>query len=373
MGVRKAILDKEILAADPEDHKSSVRCVTTIPLAAYTRIGNVITANANGALGPQDGLAMVQGNSLLLVTGASATDNGIYVVTQLGSGGAPFILTRRGDSDTNQFVNSGMRCGIEEGVEFGGRGVEFVLVTPNPIVLNTTALDFREVDTGGSGIIAEVTSPEVARIPGGFRSPIIAALSGTGAIGGEGILSEIDTDQNFTAFDVPIRSSIRIPARQQMLYKGIPHFDGLVIADGIVTDVAPSAPEILTTLEADPSSLPDQLGDVAISGTTRTTDATPKTIASAVFSNKRAGSMRLVVLGYDKVNDFTGHYVLEVTTKMVGGVVTILEDLFVKQYEDNINWDVVFSVVGAVVHIQVQGDVANNVEWRINGSVSQHG
>lgn len=149
MGLDKKYLDRQIAAADPQDHKASVRFVTTVALAAYTRVGNVITASGNGALGVQDGVTPVQGNSLLLTTGASGSDNGIYVVTQLGSGGTPFILTRRSDADTAQFVNSGMRCGVEEGTLFGGTGTEFVLVTPNPIVLNTTALDFEPV-TGGA-------------------------------------------------------------------------------------------------------------------------------------------------------------------------------------------------------------------------------
>lgn len=146
MGIDKRFLDRQIAAADPADHKSSVRFVVTGALPAYTRVGNVITANANGAFpSPQDGVTPVVGNSLLLesVGSASDVDNGIYTITQFGSGGTPFILTRRTDADADDLVNSGMSFRVEEGTLYAG--VEFVLTTANPIVLNTTAIVFEPV------------------------------------------------------------------------------------------------------------------------------------------------------------------------------------------------------------------------------------
>ena len=250
MGVRRGVLDKQIVSADPEDGKSSVRLVTTVALPAYMRAGNVITETTPATgLPALDGVAPVLGDSILLKDGAAGADNGIYEVTDLGDGSNPFILTRRGDADTVALVNSGMRTSVEEGVQFGGKGTEFVLITPNPITLNATALDFVEVESGGGGgIFAVVSDPDVADIPEGTRSPILGSLSGDGAVGGEGILTQVNIDDNYTQFDVPLRNVMRVPQGQQMLYKGIPKFDGIVIADGIITEASESADELLETL-----------------------------------------------------------------------------------------------------------------------------
>ncbi|MCK5640988.1 MAG: hypothetical protein KAJ19_09335, partial [Gammaproteobacteria bacterium] len=160
MGVRKGVLDKQIISADPEDGKSSVRVVTTVALPAYTRIGNVITEDTPATGLPAiDAVSLAVGESVLLKDGASSIDNGIYVVTDLGDGSNPFILTRRGDADTVAQVNSGMNCVIEEGTQHGGTGAVFVLITPNPFVINVDGIDFvsnaihtiNSHDTGATG------------------------------------------------------------------------------------------------------------------------------------------------------------------------------------------------------------------------------
>lgn len=249
MGVRKAVLDKAITAADPLDNKSSVRVVTTQALPAYARVDNVITANVNGAMPSIDGVTLAVGDDLLLKDGASAVDNGIYTVTAVGSGGAPFSFTRRGDADTTEFVNSGLNTIIEEGAQYGGQGTRFALITPNPITLNVTALEFQEVAGGGGGAIVEqIDAPAKINTEAGKITPIMRRLGGDGAVDGDGVLRDISYDENFTHFHIPFRMSVRVPDRQQMLYKGIPLFDGMLIADGIVTEAVPSAEELLEIL-----------------------------------------------------------------------------------------------------------------------------
>lgn len=165
MGVDKRFLNRQLTAADPADHKSSVRFVVTTALPAYTRVGNVITKNSNGALIAQDGVTPVTGNSLLLdsVGSASDVDNGIYVITQIGGGGNPFILTRRSDADADDLVNSGMSFRVEEGTLYAG--VEFLLTTPNPITLNTTAIVFEAVSaSGGAAGFTQIDSGDTETI-----------------------------------------------------------------------------------------------------------------------------------------------------------------------------------------------------------------
>lgn len=122
-----------------------MRAVTTGALAAYTRVGNVITANANGALAAIDGVTLVVNDRLLLNNGAAGADNGLYVVTQVGTGGTPFILTRATDADTSAEVPPGLAVVVTEGTANGD--TVWILTTNGPITLNTTALTFGELPT----------------------------------------------------------------------------------------------------------------------------------------------------------------------------------------------------------------------------------
>jgi len=134
------------------DVKVSVRAGTTVALPAYTRVLNALTANANGALPLIDGVSLVFGNRLLVKneTAGNAPFNGIYDVTQVGSAGTPWILTRSTDADTDAEVTPGMFTFIEEGTSNGTFGV--ILISPAPIVLGTTALTFTFFSGAGSFI-----------------------------------------------------------------------------------------------------------------------------------------------------------------------------------------------------------------------------
>jgi len=127
------------------DWKESVRVATVGALPAYVRTDNRIVANANGVLPAQDGVALVDGDRMLLTTGAAGADNGIWSVTSIGSAGTPFELERTGDMDEDADVTSGLSVPIEEGMLYAAHA--FRLATPNPIVLNVTALTFVDIGT----------------------------------------------------------------------------------------------------------------------------------------------------------------------------------------------------------------------------------
>lgn len=86
--------------------KQTARSATTAALPANTYnngtagVGATLTANANGALPAQDGVTLVVGNRLLVKNEATSANNGIYVVSDAGSGGTPYILTRSTDANT---------------------------------------------------------------------------------------------------------------------------------------------------------------------------------------------------------------------------------------------------------------------------------
>jgi hypothetical protein len=134
------------------DVKASVRVATTAALPSFNFLSNVITASANGALPQIDGVTLVNGDRLLVKneTSANAPYNGIYVVTDIGSAGDPFILTRATDADTDIEVTAGLFTFIEEGTANSDSG--WVLTTNNPITLNTTNLAFAQFSGAGQVI-----------------------------------------------------------------------------------------------------------------------------------------------------------------------------------------------------------------------------
>lgn len=99
--------------------KAPVKVATEWPLPANTVVGNVMTANANGALPAIDGRTMAV-NERLLVTkeggaGVAHVNNGWYVVTDLGSPSTPWVLTRPVDGQQGQVI-PGSLLYVENGV-----------------------------------------------------------------------------------------------------------------------------------------------------------------------------------------------------------------------------------------------------------------
>jgi len=134
--------------------KDSCRGATAAALAAYTYangtagVGATITANANGALVLDTTVTVVATDRVLVKneTAGNAAYNGIYVVTNPGSGGAPFVLTRA--ADMNQAVEfAGSFTFIEEGTANADSG--FVCTTDNPVTVGTTAISFVQFSGAG--------------------------------------------------------------------------------------------------------------------------------------------------------------------------------------------------------------------------------
>ena len=142
----------------------AVDLATTAALPANTYnngasgVGATLTANANGALSV-DSTLTVAGNRILVKNEANGSRNGVYVVTQVGSAGTPYILTRSTDMDT---VGTGVDQ-IDEGdfflVTSGVANVNtaWVQQTPPPITIGTTAILFQQFSapityTAGTGL-----------------------------------------------------------------------------------------------------------------------------------------------------------------------------------------------------------------------------
>jgi hypothetical protein len=135
---------------------------TALPANTYNNgtsgVGATLTANANGALSV-DSTLTVASNRILVKNEATQANNGVYVVTQVGTAGTPYILTRATDFNT---AGTGVNQ-IDEGdfflVTSGTANVNtaWVQQTPPPITIGTTALVFQQFAapityTAGTGL-----------------------------------------------------------------------------------------------------------------------------------------------------------------------------------------------------------------------------
>lgn len=174
--VTKAQLDAVAAGLDP---KKSVRAATTAALPAVTYnngasgVGATLTANANGALPAQDGITFTSGTQRLLVKNqASALQNGIYIVSDAGSGGTPFILTRATDQDgsPSSEVSGGNFTFVEAGTTQVGSG--WTLVWDGDIVVGTDAINWSQFSS------TSMIGGDMITLTGNTISVDLAATSG---------------------------------------------------------------------------------------------------------------------------------------------------------------------------------------------------
>jgi hypothetical protein len=129
----------------------AVALATTAALPANTYnngtsgVGATLTGNANGALSVDSTLTIVA-ERVLIKNEVTQANNGVYTVTQVGSAGTPYILTRATDFDS---VGTGVDQ-IDEGdfflVTSGTANVNtaWVQQTPPPITIGSTAIVFQQ-------------------------------------------------------------------------------------------------------------------------------------------------------------------------------------------------------------------------------------
>jgi len=166
----KAYVDAVASGLDP---KQSVRAATT---GAITNLSSTSVSI--------DGVTLVEGDRVLVKNTASingieavhAKRNGIYVVGVVAGGLAP--LTRAADANTSAEVTSGLYCWVSEGAANGGSG--WVLVTADPIVLDTNALTFTEFT--GSYRLTLGSPANGLSLSGNTLSLAAAGAAATGAV-----------------------------------------------------------------------------------------------------------------------------------------------------------------------------------------------
>jgi hypothetical protein len=164
----------------------SVRLATAAALPANTYnngasgVGATLTANANAALSV-DGVAAVVGNRILVKNEVAQANNGVYTVTQVGSGAAPYILTRATDFDSAGTGVDQIDAGDFFLVTAGSTqsNTSWVQQTPLPITVGTTALVFTQF--AAPVLYSAGTGLTLAGTVFSLTAPVTVALGGTGA------------------------------------------------------------------------------------------------------------------------------------------------------------------------------------------------
>lgn len=138
---------------------ASVNAATTAALAntptydnGVSGVGATLTAGSNGALPAQDGITLIVGDRLLVKNQASALQNGIYTVTQVGTAGTPYILTRSSDFDSSSEITYGTLVPVDAGTTQAG--TVWMLTGSGSITVGTTALNFTQVNFVANAVTA---------------------------------------------------------------------------------------------------------------------------------------------------------------------------------------------------------------------------
>jgi hypothetical protein len=298
--VNKAYADS--IASGINFHQS-VRLATAAALPANTYnngtsgVGATLTANANGALSV-DGVAVVAGNRILVKDEAAGANNGVYTVTQTGSGAAPYILTRATDFDSAGSGVDQIDAGDFFLVTAGSTlsNTSWVQQTPLPITVGTTPITFTQfaapvLYSAGTGLtltgtVFSITNTGVSASTYGSASSVpVIAINAQG---------QVTSASN---------SSISIAGSQ--ITSGT-----VAIANGGTG--ATSAPTALTNLGAYPASNPS--GFTSNTGTVTSVNLTAGTGVSVSGGPITAsGSITVTNTAPDQVVSLTGSGATTVT------------------------------------------------------------
>jgi hypothetical protein len=128
-----------------------------------------------------DGVTLNVADRVLIYQQTTQTQNGIYVVTTVGSGSTNWVLTR--SSDANTFV-SASPAGLSEGstvfVQQGttGAGGTYTCNTPGTITFGTTNITFAQISS--AQIYSAGTGLTLTGTQFSLTTPVATTLGGTG-------------------------------------------------------------------------------------------------------------------------------------------------------------------------------------------------
>ncbi len=195
------------LASSSIHFHTAVRVESTSNLnATYNNgtagVGATLTnAGSQGRLNI-DGIALSDGDRVLVDNQTDQTENGVYTVTTQGTGSTNWVLTRATDADSYE---PGDNTGLDEGSYFlvtegnTSEGNAYICSNVGTITFGTTNITFAQfssslVYSGGTGI--NVNDSRVISVSGVPSSAAVAALSATMATSINNSNTNITTNTN---------------------------------------------------------------------------------------------------------------------------------------------------------------------------------
>lgn len=191
-------------AAAGMKRKTPARAATTgaLPSSNYANgtagVGATITATANGAWSSanSDGVALGLGEAIVVKNEAATLRHGIYTLTQVGTAGTPWILTRQTDSDTwNEIVAALVT--ITEGATYAD--TDFLCTSNAGGTMGTTAITWQQQNS----TIADGAVSTAAKIADGIITYVklaTAALATAVSDLTSGVASKLVTAAIFKAW-----------------------------------------------------------------------------------------------------------------------------------------------------------------------------
>ena len=152
------------------DYKQATRVVTTTNIAL-----------TGGAPSQVDGVNLSTNDRVLVTGQTTASQNGLYVVTTVGSGSTG-TWVRTGDGNETGEIEAGMIVMVTEGVVY--QDTQWKLITDNPIVIGTTALTFTQnysanSISGGTSNVTVYSNSTVNISSAGTPNVLIISSTGT--------------------------------------------------------------------------------------------------------------------------------------------------------------------------------------------------
>jgi hypothetical protein len=164
------------------DYKQSTRVVTTTNITL-----------SGGAPSLVDGVTLSLGDRVLVIAQSTATQNGLYYVTTVGSG-ANGTWARTSDGNENGEIEAGMIVMVTEGVIYAD--TQWKLITDDPIIINTTALTFTQnymansISSGTSNVVVN-SNANVTISSAGTANVLLISSTGTVTSGDASVTGNI--------------------------------------------------------------------------------------------------------------------------------------------------------------------------------------
>ena len=163
---------------------------------------------ATGAL-TIDSVAVLLGDSVLLVGQSSANQNGIYICTQQGATGVSAVLTRRQDCQCIEQIKAGQYVSVGAGT--ANAGAMYAIVEPLPQTFGVSNFEFNAMITSGLGTAStkaasnNALSTLASTAGSGFTSGnIVSAADTAGTIQDGGLAANKVLTSSITTPDVSI-------------------------------------------------------------------------------------------------------------------------------------------------------------------------